>query len=87
MAFGAAAKRRNWSNIVALWRSAATHGHKRAQFYLGTCYDHGLGVRKDIAEAFNWFLKAANQGHMESQYNIGFFIKRVNWLVRISKCP
>jgi len=33
------------------------------------------GRKKDIGEAFKWYLKAARQGHMEGQYNIGFFFR------------
>ncbi|MEO6135570.1 MAG: tetratricopeptide repeat protein, partial [Ginsengibacter sp.] len=35
----------------------------------------GYGVDQDINEAYSWYLKAAKSGHMESQYNIGFFHK------------
>ena len=66
------AKRKPWKKIFLLWKEAGLKGHTRAQFYLGTCYDFGLGVEKNIEEAFNWYLKAAKKGHMESQYNIGF---------------
>ncbi|HMJ69727.1 MAG TPA: tetratricopeptide repeat protein [Cyclobacteriaceae bacterium] len=45
----------------------------KGQFYLGTCYDNGYGITKDIAEAFNWYLKAARKGKMEAQFNIGYF--------------
>src|ERR1700760_4547990 len=75
LAFENGTKRRNWNNIIALWRSAAHNGHKRAQFYLGTCYDFGLGIEKDVHDAFKWYMKAAKQGHMESQYNIGYFFR------------
>jgi TPR repeat protein len=78
LAFDHAPKRKNWNNIFALWHSAASQGYKRAQFYVGTCYDHGQGVKKDTKEAFKWYLKAAKQGHMESQYNIGFFLEKAN---------
>lgn len=39
-----------------------------AQYYLGAIYRMGLGVKDDQKEAFKWFLKAAIQGHAESQY-------------------
>ncbi|HEY0610848.1 MAG TPA: tetratricopeptide repeat protein, partial [Chitinophaga sp.] len=73
LAFETSSKRKNWRNIFASWRAAAESGHKRAQFYLGTCYDNGLGVDKDIPEAFKWYMKAARQGHPDSQYNIACF--------------
>jgi TPR repeat protein len=73
LAFETKRKKKNWDDIFALWLCAGKGGHMRAQFYLGTCYDHALGTDKNIQEAFKWYLKAAKQGHMESQYNIGFF--------------
>jgi len=42
-----------------------------AQYYLGAIYRMGLGVKDDQKVAFNWFLKAAKQGHIESQYLVG----------------
>ncbi|MGD9761864.1 MAG: tetratricopeptide repeat protein [Candidatus Izemoplasmatales bacterium] len=42
-----------------------------AQYYLGAIYRMGLGVTDDQKEAFKWFLKAAEQGHAESQYLVG----------------
>lgn len=42
-----------------------------AQYYLGAIYRMGLGIRDDQKEAFKWFLKAAEQGHKESQYLVG----------------
>ena len=75
LAFQAKKKIKPWDKIFDLWKIAATAGHTRAQFYLGTCYDNGNGVDKDIAEAYNWYMKAAEKGKMEAQYNIGFFYK------------
>ena len=42
-----------------------------AQYYLGAIYRMGLGVSDDQKKAFQWFLKAAKQGHAESQYLVG----------------
>lgn len=42
-----------------------------AQYYLGSIYRMGLGVLDDQKEAYKWFLKAAGQGHPESQYLVG----------------
>lgn len=75
LAFETRAKKKKWKKIFVLWHCAANGGHKRAQFYLGTCYDHGRGTSRDIETAFKWYLKAARHGHMESQYNIGFFYR------------
>ena len=35
-------------------------------------YAMGTGVPENDAEAFKWFLKAAEQGHTMAQYNLGW---------------
>lgn len=78
LAFLTKKKIKPWGEIFNLWKIAATAGHTRTQFYLGTCYDFENGVKKNLSEAFNWYMKAATNGMMEAQYNIGFFIKKEN---------
>jgi TPR repeat protein len=79
LAFQTKKRIKPWEKIFNLWRFAAMAGHRRAQFYLGTCYDFGNGVDKDVSEAFEWYMKAAEKGHKEAQFNIGFFYhKRVS---------
>src|SRR6188474_1165087 len=73
LAFLSKKKQKPWPKIFELWHETANLRHLRSQFYLATCYDFGLGVNKNIPEAFNWYLKAAKQGKMEAQYNIGIF--------------
>jgi len=34
-------------------------------------YFFGEGVSQDFAEAVKWYLKAAEQGHVEAQFNLG----------------
>lgn len=41
---------------------AANGGHIAAQNNIGLSYLHGLGVKKNNHQAFNWFEKAAKQG-------------------------
>ena len=58
---------------------------------LGMCYYNGKGVAEDYAEAVNWFRKAADQGDVYAQYNLGYsyyqgecvtqdYAEAVNWL-------
>ena len=61
-----------------------------AQYYIGTIYRMGLGTRDDQKEAFSWFLKAAKQGHKESQFLVGCayidfitFMRRETELVKV----
>jgi TPR repeat protein len=42
-----------------------------AQFNLGVMYYNGSGMEKDKRKAFEWFEKAADQGHPKAQYNLG----------------
>jgi TPR repeat protein len=76
LAFLTRKKIKPWDEIFELWLLSASSGNIRAQFYLGTCYDHGYGTTKDIAAAFDWFLKAARKGKMEAQFNIGYCYHR-----------
>lgn len=62
LAFETKGNKKKWSEIFSLWHSAASCGHKRAQFYLGTCYDFGYGTPRDLQLAFHWYLKAAKAG-------------------------
>ena len=39
---------------------------------LGYMYDQGMGVAKSSAQAFDWYLKAANQGYDEAQLIVGY---------------
>jgi uncharacterized protein len=89
-------KKKDWEDIYSLWLCAAKGGHKRAQFYLGTCYDHGYGTDNDLHLAFEWYLKAAKAGHRDAQYNVGFFFatgelgfkddkKKVFWYSKAAK--
>ena len=61
---------RNWRLAARLWHYSAERAHTRSQFYLGTCFDFGMGVRKDYRKAMRWYEAAARQGHPESQYNL-----------------
>jgi TPR repeat protein len=37
----------------------------------GCCYEHGVGVAQDNAEAARWYRLAAEQGDARAQYNLG----------------
>lgn len=65
-------KPRNWEEVVSWWLKAANEGVRRAKFYLGTCFDHGLGVEQDVKKAFAYFLDAANDEYPAAQFNVAF---------------
>lgn len=52
---------------VDLFYKCAHQGIADAQFILGVCYLNGHYVEEDPEMAFEWFMKAAEQGHPEAQ--------------------
>ena len=58
-------------SAVAALRETADAGDPHAQFDLGLCFESGLGVSKDPAEAIKWFRRAAELGFDEAQYMLG----------------
>ena len=50
-------KAREW------YEKAAAQGDDLAQTYLGLMYEQGLGVRKNLATAKEWFGKACDNGN------------------------
>lgn len=53
--------------------ACAKQGDADIQFILGNIYAEGPGVvQQDYAEAFRWWLRAAEQGHAPAQSSVGF---------------
>ena len=61
---------------------AAEQGHPHAQYYLGYCYYHGLGVNVCRTLALSWFQKAAEQGLVDAQYMVGVCYDRGEGLMK-----
>lgn len=57
----------------SVWGKSAAQNDSLAQCKLGICYQNGLGVQKDYAEAAKWFRKAAEQNDSLSQSTLGIF--------------
>lgn len=48
-------------------RPLAERGEAKWQYFLGTCYETGIGgVERDYAEALKWLRKAAEQGYPDA---------------------
>ena len=45
----------------------------KAQFCIGECYLQGIGVKRDLKKAFQWFNKSAIQGQAEAQLALSSF--------------
>jgi TPR repeat protein len=55
-------------------RERAAAGDAEAQFTLGKNYEGGRsGLKKDYAEAANWYRKSADQGNVYAQASLGIF--------------
>ena len=49
----------------------ANQGGADAQFSLGLLYKRGAGTIQDTKQAVYWYTKAAEQGHVQAQYELG----------------
>lgn len=58
----------NVKEALRLLRSSADKGDSEGQFGLGDVLMHGMGRS---AEAIDWWRKAAEQGHVGAQFNLG----------------
>lgn len=56
---------------AAHFKIAADHGLADAQNYLGTMHENGQGMALDQDQAIMWYRKAALQGHLRAQANLG----------------
>jgi hypothetical protein len=61
----------------------AAAGDKEAQYDVGYCYDHALGVERNFAKTVEWYIKAAALGHAEAQFTLAwFYLKGADGIVR-----
>jgi len=51
----------------------AHQGDSQAQYKLGLMYELGMGIDKDLNQAFAWYQKSADQEYAKAQYNLGIF--------------
>lgn len=72
---GAAAyKKGDFEGALRNWKPLALGGHAMAQFKLGGMYAKGKGVDKNVVMAFEWYSKAAFNGHKRASYNKAFML-------------
>ena len=51
-------------------RQSADQGNAIAQYWLGTLYERGHGVKADPAAAWRWYQSAAKKGNVKAMYNL-----------------
>lgn len=68
----------DYQKAVAEWRPLAVAGDPDAQFNLGQAYKLGRGVPVDLAQAEAWYRRAAKQGHLQAEDNLGLVLFTAN---------
>ncbi|MFZ5724817.1 MAG: SPOR domain-containing protein [Pseudomonadota bacterium] len=68
----------DYRTAVAEWRPLAIAGDADAQFNLGQAYKLGRGVPADLAQAEAWYRRAAKQGHLQAEDNLGLVLFTAN---------
>lgn len=56
-------------------RKAAAVNDLAAQYYVAICYEHGIGIEKDLTQAFRMYRKAAERGLPDAMYHISTFYR------------
>ncbi|MBQ3690990.1 MAG: sel1 repeat family protein [Bacteroidales bacterium] len=67
---------KKYKEAFVKFQTAANAGNKKAQYYLGRCYDKGRGVTEDDSKAFVWYQKSADQDYAKAQYQLGKCYKK-----------
>lgn len=58
---------------VSFFKAAAEQNEPEAQYFLGVCYEEGLGVEVNECKSAELYSKAASSGHDGAMYNLGVF--------------
>ena len=61
--------KRQYRKALAAWKKAG--GHAEAHYRIGQLYARGEGVVQSIPDAVVWHKRAADNGHVEAQYELG----------------
>lgn len=64
----------DYAKAIAEWRPLAQSGDPDAQFNLAQAYKLGRGVQPDLNIAIDWYRKAATQGHLRAEDNLGLLL-------------
>lgn len=64
----------DYEKAVTVWQPLAQAGDADAQFNMGQASKLGRGVKADIAAALDWYRKAAAQGHVRAEDNLGLLM-------------
>lgn len=62
-----------YTAAMEMFRTYARSGNADAEELIGVMYALGLGVPRDDARAFDWYLRASMKGHAGAQSGIGWY--------------
>ncbi len=64
----------DYASAISQWRPLAIKGDADAQFNLAQAYRFGRGVPMDMKQAEDWYRRAATQGHVQAEDNLGLIM-------------
>lgn len=88
----AAYKNGRYEQALKYFFPAATKGNSLAQYRIGEIYALGHGVRRDSSKAIAWYSRAAAQGELNAQNNLGAmyydqknYAKALTWFMKAAR--
>ncbi len=66
----------NYAKAAYWFKKCAPRGNAWAEFYLGRCYQAGLGIAVNYPKAAAWYQLSAKQGNASSENNLGVMYGR-----------
>jgi len=61
----------DYAKALELWQKLALDGQPEAQVFVGMAYANGWGVKKNLEEASNWYMRAAENNSPSGQFLLG----------------
>ncbi len=59
-----------------MYKDEAKKGNAEAAYMLGRMHHQGIAVRRDLRQAFDWYMKAVREGHPGAQAGVGYMYYR-----------
>ena len=67
-------RRQDYVSAYAQFEPLALAGDPRAQTVIALMFKYGESVKPNYQTAFNWYLRAAEQGYAPAQFNVGVML-------------
>lgn len=68
---------REYNSAIILYEKAALQGFAPAQYNLAILLHHGVGVDKDVEQAYGWFHEAAVNGHSKASNQLALMVSEL----------